>query len=191
MMPPKNLLRRALTRGLGPQRAGGELRNYHALVSLVAILLLACMIAGCAARVQHVTNLPPGVTEQEVKNWDGEVAALHKIAGVVSSLRQGVIDLNKVGAFPDSGAYIKFLQSIGKVDQLEQAAAEYLKATPKTFGAPQKDKVKSSLTEIATELNSLNEAGLLNVKNSKTKDQVAQFLAEAIAALNLGLSFTN
>jgi hypothetical protein len=153
-------------------------------------LFLACALVGCAARVQHVTNLPPGVTETEVKNWDSEVAALHKIAVSVSSIRQGGIDLQKAGAFPDTNAYIAFLRSLAKVDQLEQAAAEYLKATPKTFGQPQKEKVKSSLTEIATELNSLNEAGLLNVKNSKSKNNVSQFLAEAIAALNLALSFT-
>jgi hypothetical protein len=153
------------------------------------ILVVALLCFGCAARNQTITNLPPGVTQGEVQQWDSEVAALHKFAVATSSVRQGAIALNKDGAFPDSSTYVKFLQSIGKVDQLEQAAAEYLKATPQTFGAAQKDKVKGMLGQIATELNSLNEAGLLNVKSGKSKDQVTQLLAEAIAAMNLALSF--
>lgn len=147
------------------------------------LVLFAWIIGGCAARVQHVTDLPPGVTEQQVKDWDAEVAALHKIAAATSSIRQSVIDLHNAGAFPDSPAYIKVLQSIGKVDQLEQAAAEYLQQTPKTFGQPQKDKVKAMVAKIGNELNDL-----ANLNYFGTGTKARQYIGEALAAFNLALS---
>jgi hypothetical protein len=125
-----------------------------------------------------------------VKDWDAEVAALHKIATANSSIRQAVIALNQAGGFPDSPAYIKVLQGVGKVDQLEQAAAEYLQQTPKTFGATQKDKVKSFVTQIGNELNDLLNTGSFGVKSSGAKGQVTQYIGEALAAFNLALSFT-
>jgi hypothetical protein len=145
----------------------------------------ALLMWGCAARVQHVTDLPPGITEQQVKDWDAEVAALHKIASATSSIRQAVIDLHNAGAFPDSPAYIKVLQSIGKVDQLEQAAAEYLQQTPKTFGQPQKDKVKALVAQIGNELNDL-----ANLNYFGTGTKARQYIGEALAAFNLALSLT-
>ena len=146
-------------------------------------VLFAWIVAGCAARVQHVTDLPTGVTEQQVKDWDAEVAALHKIAAATSSIRQSVIDLHNAGAFPDSPAYIKVLQSIGKVDQLEQVAAEYLQQTPKTFGQPQKDKVKALVAQIGNELNDL-----ANLNYFGTGTKARQYIGEALAAFNLALT---
>jgi len=153
------------------------------LLGVFLIFAAGAGAASCASRIQHVTDLPPGVTEQQVKDWDAEVAALHKIASATSSIRQAVIDLHNAGAFPDSPAYIKVLQSIGKVDQLEQAAAEYLQQTPKTFGQPQKDKVKALVAQIGNELNDL-----ANLNYFGTGTKARQYIGEALAAFNLALT---
>jgi hypothetical protein len=148
-----------------------------------------CTLAGCSARTKNVTNLPAGVTQAEVQRWDSEVAALHKIAAVTSSLRQGVIGLEKAGAFPDSVAYVNALRGVAKIDQLELAASDYLKQQPEYFGQPQKDKVRGILSDIAAELQTLNVQSLAGIKNTDHQKQLNLLLQDVTAALNLALSF--
>ena len=156
---------------------------------LTLSLAAALLFSGCAARTKNVTNLPPGVTLAEVQSWDKEVAALHKMATITSSVRQGVIGIQKAGAFPDSAVYVNALRAIGKVDQLELAASDYLRSTPEYFGQPQKDKIRGMLNDIAGELEGLNVQSLAGIKNAQTKQQVSNLVAELVATLNLALSF--
>jgi hypothetical protein len=169
--------------------------NVIAGIAAVALLLLcmagAFLAGGCASRVKNVTNLPPGVTQAEVQNWDKEIAALHKMATITSSLRQGVIGLEKANAFPDTVAYVNALRAIAKIDQLELAASDYLKQQPEYFGQPQKDKVKGILGDIAAEIQTLNVQSLAGIKNQDTAKEVNTLATELSATLNLALSFAN
>jgi hypothetical protein len=170
-------------------------RRGNLLAGIAAIgLLLLCMVGaflagGCAARTKNITNLPAGVTQAEVQNWDKEVAALHKMATITTSVRQGIIGLERAGAFPDSVTYVNALRAIAKVDQLELAASDYLRSTPEYFGQPQKDKIRGMLNDIAGELEGLNVQSLASIKNAQTKQEVSNLVTELVATLNLALSF--
>jgi hypothetical protein len=170
-------------------------RRSNLLAGIAAIaLLLLCMVGaflagGCAARTKNVTNLPAGVTQAEVQTWDKEVAALHKMATITSSVRQGIIGLEKAGAFPDNVAYVKALQAVAKIDQLELAASDYLKQQPEYFGQPAKDKVRGILGDIGAEIQTINVQSLAGIKNANTKSEVTTLITELTATLNLALSF--
>jgi len=161
------------------------------LVIAIGLLVLSAALCfyGCAARVKNVTDLPPRVTLSEVQQWDAEVAALHKIATVTSSLRQGVIALNQAGAFPNSPAYIAALRTVAKIDQSELAASAFLRQSPQHFGAAEKAKVAGMLHDIAGQIQSLNLQSLAGIKSSDTKKNVTLLVNDLTAAMNLALSF--
>lgn len=159
--------------------------------SFKCLVLAAVLLSGCASRVKNVTNLPPGVTVAEVQAWDAEVAALHKIAAVTSTLRQGIIGLEQAGAFPDSVAYVNALRGVAKIDQLELAASDYLKQKPEYFGATQKEKVKGILEDIGKEIATLNVQSLAGIKNTDKQKQINLLVQDVTAAVGLALSFAN
>ena len=157
---------------------------------VIFLVMGVCFVLyGCAARVKNVTDLPPGVTLSEVQQWDAEVAALHKVATVTSSLRQGVIALNQAGAFPNSPAYIAALRTVAKIDQSELAASAFLRQSPQHFGAAEKSKVAGMLHEVAVQVQSLNLQSLTGIKSSDTKKSVTLLVNDLTAAMNLALSF--
>lgn len=173
------------------EHRGNMVAGIAAIGLLLIYMTLAFFAGGCAARTKNITNLPAGVTQAEVQAWDNEVAALHKMATITSSVRQGIIGLEKAGAFPDTVAYVNALRAVAKVDQLELAASDYLKSTPEYFGQPQKDKIRGMLNDIAGELEGLNVQSLAGIKNADTKKEVTTLVAELVATLNLALSFAN
>jgi hypothetical protein len=156
------------------------------IVSVIA----AFSLAGCAARVTHVTDLPAGVTEQEAKNWDAAVAGLHKVADLNTAVRKAVITARNAGAFPNDAAYATVLTTVGHVAQYEKESSDYLKQQPKTFGEPQRQKMKSEFQLIGGELQTLTSIGALpGIKNPDTQSTVQQIIVEIITTLNLILSF--
>lgn len=158
------------------------------LLLVAACAVVALLFGGCAARVKTVTNLPAGVTQAEAQAWDSEVAALHKMAVVTSSVRQSIIGVENAGAFPDTVAYVAALRSIAKVDQLELASSDILKKSPQHFGLPEKQEVAGLLNDIANELQTLNVQSMAQVKNSNSKTQLTALLTDLQAALALALS---
>ncbi len=159
--------------------------------SLLPYLLTSLLLFGCASRVKNVTNLPPGVTQAEVQAWDSEVAALHKVASITTSVRQGVIALENAGVFPDTVAYVNTLRAIANIDQLEQNASNYLRQNQKTFGLPQQAHVRAMLNAIAGEVKSMNDTGLAGIKNADKRKDVDALITELTAAMNLALSFAS
>jgi len=155
------------------------------------LLAVSCGLSACAARVKNVTNLPPGVTQAQVQAWDSEVATLGKIATATSSLRQAVISLEKAGAFPDTVAYVKALQSVAKIDQLELAASAYLKQQPEYFGVPQKAKVQGILNDIGSQIQGLNLQTLVNIKNPDHQKQLSAVVGELTNLVSIALSLAN
>ncbi len=147
--------------------------------------LAAC---GCAARVRHVTNLPPGVTEQQAKDYDAAVGDLHKIALATSTLRQTVVDLRGAGLFPDDTAFVTALRSIAKIDEGQLAASAYLRDAPEYFAEPQKQKIRDIFASITSEIQRLNSAGVTGIKNQGSLDKVNGLIAELTAVVNLVLA---
>jgi hypothetical protein len=86
-------------------------------------------------------------------------------------------------------AYVKSLQVIAKIDQLELAASDYLRQQPEYFGQARKDKIKGMLGDIGAEIQTLNVQSLAGIKNDQTKQQVNTLITELTGTLNLALSF--
>lgn len=173
------------------------------LVSGIVLCALAAMFAlgfwGCGARVKHVTNLPPGVTEQQVKNWDSAVGGLHKIALTTTTLRQTIIALNKATytepgkteaekVIPDGKIYIALLSGTARVDQAQIDAANFLKTVPNTWSASTQDKIRAYLNAIVEQIGNMTDQGIIGIKNPASQQQVKQLLGEIRDTAGLILS---
>lgn len=153
-------------------------------------LILCLCLSGCAARVKTVTNLPAGVTVQQVQSWDSAVADLDKFATAVSGVRQTVTNFNKTGAFPDGPAYVATLQGIGKANQIEIEAAAFLKGVPNDWTQPTQQKFASYVAQIAAALNSTIKDGIPGIKNASSQQQVTQLITNAAAIVGIVISLT-
>jgi hypothetical protein len=181
-------------------------RRKETLATGIALLLLSVIIVllalyGCAARAKHVTNLPPGVSEQQVKNWDSAVAALHKIAITTTTLRQAVIALNRATyteagksepekIIPDGKTYIALLSAIARVDQAQIDAANFLKTVPSSWSLSTQEKVRAYMKTIADELAQMNAQGVTGIKSVSAQQQIQQLIAEIQATVGLILSLS-
>ena len=154
----------------------------------LAVVALVVSLAGCAARVKNVTNLPTGVTLTEVQQWDSAVQNLNKIATAVTAARQSLIALHTGGLLPDGPAYVTALQVIGKIDTLQVSASATLQQTPNSFSASTKAQVQALLQQISAQLLTLNSSGVVGIKNPNSQTQVADLIAEISAAVTLVLS---
>lgn len=155
--------------------------------SIVA-LAISLSFCGCAARVKTVTNLPPGVTQQQAQDWDAAVANLNKIADVTSALRQGLIGLNKNGGFPDGPQYILALQICGKIDEAQLAASAILKQTPNNFSASAKTQVQALMQQIAAQISTLNTQGVTGIKDPTSLKTISGLITQITSAAALILS---
>ena len=139
------------------------------------------LLDGCSARQKTVTNLPPGVTQGQAQSWDTAVANLDKIANSTSTLRQAVIALNTATVtdaqgthkvIPDGATYAAILTSIGKIDQAEQDAVQYLRAQPQNWGISTQARIKNDVALIQAELSNITQQQLTGIKNSAAQQQV-------------------
>jgi hypothetical protein len=152
--------------------------------------LFTFSLAGCAARVAHVTNLPAGVTEAQAKNYDAAVGDLHKVALVTTTLRQTVLDLRGAGLFPDDTAFVTAIRSIAKIDEYQQAASAYLRDAPEYFAEPQQQKIRDIFNSITAEIQRLNSAGVTGIKNPGSQGKVNQLITELTSVVNLVLALS-
>lgn len=159
--------------------------------TIFSFLFSVFLFCGCAARVKTVTNLPPGVTQAQAQAWDSEVATLGKVAAATSALRQAVIGLEQANAFPDTVAYVKALQAVGKIDQAELAASAYLKQQPEYFGVPQKQKVQGLLNDIGAQIQGLNLQTLVGIKDPAQQKQLSTAVGELTSVVNIALALVN
>jgi hypothetical protein len=152
---------------------------------IAAVLLLSFSLAGCAARVKNVTNLPAGVTLQQAQDWDVAVQSLNEVAAVTTTARQSVIALNKGGLFKDGPAYVTALQVIGKIDELQLSASNVLKQSPNNFSLTAKQQVQAYVTQIGQQLVLLNQTGVTNVKNPNSQTQISDLISQITALTGL------
>jgi len=155
------------------------------LMSAVALALV-----GCTARVKTVTNLPAGVSQTQVQNWDSAVADLQKIAQVTTTLRQSVISLNKSGVFPDGPAYANMLAGIGKIDELQIEASNYLQGVPSDWSLATQQKILAETQQIQAILTNITNTGIVGIKDPASQSQVATLISNigSVAALIIGLT---
>lgn len=158
------------------------------VLSLVLVVGPSLSLVGCAVRVTHVTNLPPGVSEQEVKNWYTATGTLHKIADVTHAVQEAVISFNHAGVFPDGPAYVATLQDLGKIKILQEDSAKYLATVPQTFGQPTKDKLKSNMTAISALIQDMNTRGITGIKNADSAKSINAQISQLILSASVLLS---
>jgi hypothetical protein len=166
-------------------------RNSIWILVLILLAAIAAAFSGCAARQKTVTNLPAGVTQTQVQNWDSAVANLDKIAQTVSTLRQAVIALNQQKLLPDGSTYVKILTSIGKIDQAEIDASAFLKAQPQNWGVDTQTKVKNEIAIIQQEIAAINAQQLAGIKSQSAQNQVQQLVNNLSSLATLILSLTS
>lgn len=155
------------------------------LVLGVVVLLSCFAYMGCAARVKTVSNLPAGVSNSQVIEWDAAVANLERIASATSGARQSVIALNKAGAFPDGAAYAITISDIAKIDQAQIIAARFLETVPNSWGKGTQQAVSSYITEIQAAVSEITDTGLAGIKDQSSRNQVQAFTQTIAAAANL------
>lgn len=141
-------------------------------------LALCLTVCGCAARQKSVTSLPAGVTLAEVQHWDTAVANLDKIAQANSTLRQAIVALNQQGVISDGEYYGKFLTALGKIDQLQIDAVQFLKSQPKNWGVSTQLKVKNDLALMQQELLNITQQQLAGIKSANAQKQVGTLVTE-------------
>jgi hypothetical protein len=153
-----------------------------------ATLFLVLALTGCAARQKTVTGLPAGVTQAQVQSWDTAVANLHKIAATVSAARQAVIGLNKQGTFPDGPAYVVTLQSLGKIDEVEQSSVAYLDTVPQNWSSSIAATIQANMQTISGLIQAINSQGLTGIKDPNSLSQINTFISEITGFANIILS---
>lgn len=156
----------------------------HRRFAVFAVLLSVFLLFSCSAQ-KTVTNLPPGVTQTQVQQWDSAVQDLQKISQLTTTLRQTVIALNKSGVIPDGKVYVAILTSLGKIDQAQIDASTFLQAQPKNWGASTQTKVQNDVALIQQELNTILQQQLAGIKDAGAQQQVSSLISEIAGAANL------
>lgn len=146
--------------------------------SLLLYFVASLLLSSCAARQKNITNLPAGVTLAEVQNWDSAVANLDKIAQTTSTLRQAIVALNQQGVIADGDTYGRLLTSLGKIDQLQIDAVQFLKTQPKNWGVSTQLKVKNDLTLIQQELLNITQQQMAGIKSAGAQKQVGAMVTQ-------------
>jgi len=165
------------------------MRNRKWRVSALAIVTLAASLAGCR-HTTTVTNLPTGVTQTQVQNWDSAVRDLNVMADSIHAASQLVQTLHNTtivsnGAtsvvLPSGKAFDTLTADLAKADQAEILAAEFLKTVPNNWGQSTQTQIASYISAVTAAIADATANGLAGITNSQSQAQVAQLL-QAIAS---------
>lgn len=157
-------------------------------IRFFGIFLLALSLAGCAARVKNVTNLPAGVTLTQAQSWDKAVQDLSQIAAVTTSARTAIIAAHTTGLLKDGQPYIDALTAIGKVDQLQISASALLQQAPSNFSDTTKGKIQDYMNQISAQILILNQSGVTGIKNPNSQQQIGSLITQITSLVALILT---
>lgn len=129
---------------------------------LVVILLVISMSTACH-RQMVVTNLPTGVTQQQVQNWYAAVGIFKMAAETTQSLTNAAISMHL--DFPDEATYQKTLEALGNMAQIEAQAGMYLDTVPNNWNQPISTQVKNYANQLSVLAKTALTDGLAHVKN--------------------------
>ena len=150
-----------------------------------AVVLAAVLCAGCAAKNTTVTGLPAGVAQSQVNNWTSAVGDLKQAQDLTHSGLTTVIALNKQGTFPDGPAYAATLGGFGRAEQVELAAAMFLKTVPNDWSLSTANKIAAYSSEILAQLQMAASNGSLGIKAAAPLAQVTGIINNAVAVIHL------
>lgn len=156
--------------------------------AVLAVLLVVVSLAGCAARVKNVTNLPPGVTQKQAQDWDTAVQKLSQVSSLNSAARSSIIALHNAGLLKDGPPYVTALTVVGKVDELQLSASAVLKQSPNNFSDSTKAQVQDYVKQIAAQLQTLNQTGVTGIKNPNSQQQIGDLITQLVDLTGLILA---
>lgn len=148
---------------------------------LIAIVMITGLV-GCANKNQHITNLPPAVTETEVKNWYAAVGGLSQVADVTSASTKLVVQLHDTRIFEGDG-YEATIRALGRIAQGGISAKQFLDTVPETFGTGTKNTLLSFADSALNELIVAEREGLAGVKNPNSQKELTAFYGSIRSAL--------
>jgi hypothetical protein len=152
----------------------------------LGIFLLLLPAVGCLGP-KHITNLPPGVSETEVRDWYAATAALNDVSKLTKAATDAVISLHKSKSLPGGEAeYQSVLETFAKIDQVGIHASNTLKGAAQNFGSV-KSQVKPDVQSIADQLTKALADNTL--KTNATTKTILQSLQLAVVALQVASGF--
>jgi hypothetical protein len=162
------------------------------LLTLSALGFVLIFAGGC--QHQAVTNVPTGVTVNQVQAWDSAVKDLATIATLthtaqqlVQTLHSSTVTVNGATSvvFPSGAAYTATVTDLAKIDQAQIEASEFLKTVPQNWGASTKTQIANYITAIMAALADATANGVTGISNSSAQAQLSQFLADIASTANL------
>jgi hypothetical protein len=140
-----------------------------------------------------VTGLPPGISQSQVKAWDAAVSNIHSIAIANTNLRQAVMSVHQTmdangKPLLDGSYYTDILTAIGKIDQVENAAAGYLQATPKNWSPDMKVQIANYMNQISLAINQLIVDNATGISNPASQKQVTTLVNEMTSIVKIVLA---
>lgn len=142
---------------------------------------------GCHRKVV-VTNLPAGVTNQQVTNWYTAVGAFKEAAQTTKKLTDAAIALHT--DFPDEATYQKTLQALGEMAQVEAQAALFLDTVPQNWNQSTATQVKNYTDQLSKQAQIALDDGLAHVKNSTTLTAIQTTISLLRAAITTVITLT-
>jgi hypothetical protein len=155
------------------------IRLKHPRVSLVPLLLLIAVLlvtVDACHKKQNITNVPPGVSTNEVQSWYTATGVLQTVADTGDKGLDLVISLNRQGVFPDSPAYKQTIQSFKAIGQLGLDTKKAMEEAPQKFGQPQRDQLGDFSNKVSAELQKLTSSGLVGVKDPDSQKKITTFI---------------
>ena len=153
--------------------------------SLLAISLLVLLLPGlsCARKQITVTDLPPGVSETEVKNWYVATGAMLVIAEGTEDATDFVISLRESGVFSDDAAYVSTLKALKRVATTGKSASSFLEQVPNTFGLDTTGKLVEFADIAVIEVQAAIDQGTIGIGDDASRARFKRILGLVQIAL--------
>lgn len=151
---------------------------------LIWLGILTLLLQGCHRKIV-VTNLPPGVSQQQVIDWYTATGALKVIAETSNSAMTSLVQMNRTGAFPDGPSYVATISAMGRMSQAGLHAKSILEAAPDNFNLGTRQRITGDVQIMLKELETLNQYGLVGIKDPQTKLIVQAWLRTFETAINV------
>jgi hypothetical protein len=163
-----------------PSIPTGKLPAWLLIIGLVG----AFGVSSCH-RVNHVTNLPPGVNEQEVKDWYAATGALSVIADNTKAATDIAIDLNHQGMFHDGPAYNTTLTVLARISQGGIHASNMLRAMPEHFDANARLQLSAFADDALAQAQKAVDEGMGGVGDQSGRQKLTDMLRGIQSALRI------
>jgi hypothetical protein len=135
---------------------------------LSAVLLVGLVITGPAGcHKTHITDLPPGVSQNEVQAWYTATGTVKTIAETAKGLTDAVISAHQSDPeMMPAEDYQNILLVLGKTAQAGIHLDAILKQAPENFGKETKEQILAEIQPVIEEIRKADLEGLFSKSQS-------------------------